>query len=49
MEVHHLERNIPFLKSKTKNLFFGDQGLTMIENKNNLESMYLFNDPKLWS
>lgn len=49
MEVHHLERSIPGLKSFSKNLNFGDKGLTTIENKSTFDEMYLFNDPKNWT
>lgn len=48
MEVHHLERSIPYLKTGSKYLNFGDKGVTSMNNLSNMEDFYLFNDPKNW-
>jgi hypothetical protein len=48
MEVHHLERNIPYLKTGSKYLKFGDKGVTSMLNMSTMEDFYLFNDPQNW-
>lgn len=49
MELHHLERNIPGIKSGSKYLNFGNTGITTINNLSNKDSIYLFNKPEFWS
>ena len=49
MEIHHIERIIPSLKSGSKYLRFGNIGMTSMQNLSTMDEMFLFNDPKFWT
>lgn len=48
MEVDHLERSIPVLKSKTNLMMFGNKGISIMDNKVTMDTMYLFNEDHYW-